>query len=1039
MYVPVTLSHSPFSKPTLRFAVEGKTIYAMLMDMRDQLPPGFARDGVVMINDQIVPRKMWRFVRPRVRHDCEIIVHVMIRLQGGGGGQGGGQKNTLATVAMIAVLVAATVVSAGALGPAGLGLLGAGFASGTIGASLLGAAIGIGGSLAISALTPPPSTEAVAAPKPGVPALSTQASLNGNVLSPGAPIPRVLGTHKIYPPFAAQPLIDVVEGDEVIEANYVLAGPHKIEDVRLNDIPLADIQDTEIETFEGWDSDTAPTLITRYGKTENVGIQFSESIISDTNTNDYKDQVDPTNSFSESHLLRTPGIDGEEFWITISAPSGFSDLQTLAAPISVPVRITIRPVGVAGADWINLPEIHFTHFKAESFSKIVKLHWTTAPTLTAPPTSKAPVVAYTRVPMRNEGTNTNYGNDVAPREGTGPAGASTVTGTVTHGFFSANFFGSGGLARTFNRIEIWPDDTQGFANQDNITFEAVYSLNGASVVDPRTDGTVIASQIITNATTRTTPIIFDFAPIENVEMIWYRQFLTAGGTVVHRVAEVQFYGPTDSHPGDHYSWRAHSHFITNQNEFDSYMNAADFATTNVRNIQLSNDSVDVYLDPATFPVGVYDVKVLRGNPVRFANFDQNQYIVVTGTSGVQDNILTDFFGYVLRNAGGFKFSVLRDSAQFSAKMAINRISSVWNIPAVQTKGLAQVLIKTKRNGDSLSVIASGYVQKWNGADSFSDWGISSKPADHYFDVLTGTLNANPLPLALVNVASLVEWRSYPYECNMVVEGRSAFEVLNLLGGCGYARPWQSETWGVTIDHDRSRDTPVQMFSPRNMRNFKWAKAFPRLPDGFRVRFDDREQNYKEREIIILRPGAVDNGKYEDIRYEGLVTEQESTKRGLFDLRQAQLRPISYTGEVALEHIVATRGELVGVAYDVLSKLFGFSRVKSVTTSAGNVTALVLDGSVTLDPALAAQWGVAIRCNDGTQTVKEIVVPGVATDTFTLTFTTPFPDPGNIVEDCLVNIGELGQEQRPLVVFGVTPQAGLTGEIAFVDVANELFS
>lgn len=1035
MTVPVTLSRSPFSKPKLRFAVEGKSILEMLHELWDEVPPGFARDGVVMVNDQIVPRHMWRYVRPRVRHDCEIIVHIMIPLRGGGSGQGG-QKNTLATVAMIAVLVAATVVSAGALGPAGLGLLGAGFASGTIGASLLGAAIGIGGSLAISALTPPPATEAAAPKAGGVPAQATQASLQGNILQAGAPIPRVLGTHKVFPPFAAQPLIDVVGDDEVIEANYVLAGPHRIEDVRLNDIPLEDIQDTQIETLEGWDSDTAPTLITRYGKTENVGIQMSESVISDSNTNDYKDQVDPTNSFSESHLLRTPGNDGEEFWITLSAPSGFSDLVTLAQPIDVPVRVSIKPVGLAGADWINLPEIHFTHFKAESFSKIIKLHWTTAPTLTAPPTSKAPIIAYTKVPFRNEGTNTNHANDVNCRDGANNTSGST--GVVSHGFFSANFFAPAASIRTVNRIEIWPDDSLGFSNTNNITFEAVYSTNGAAVGDPRTDGTVIASQSITDATTRTTPIVFDFSPVV-CDMIWYRQFVTGGGNIVHRASEVMFFGPTDSHPGDHYSWRAHPHFVVNPNAFGFHMDAAGFATTNVRNIQLNSDSADVYLDPATFPVGVYDVRVLRGNPVRLSSLDHDNYIVATGTAGVQDNILTDFFGYVLRNAGGFKFSVLRDSSQYSAKMAINRISSVWNIPAVQTKGLAQVLIKTKRNGDSLSVLASGYVKKWNGADSFSDWGISSKPADHYFDVLTGTLNANPLPLALVNVASLVEWRSYPYECNMVVEGRSAFEVLNLLGGCGYARPWQSETWGVTIDHDRSRDIPVQMFSPRNMRNFKWAKAFPRLPDGFRVRFDDREMNYREREIIILRPGAVDNGKYEDIRYEGLVTEQESTKRGLFDLRQAQLRPISYTGEVALEHIVATRGELVGVSYDVLSKLFGFSRVKSVTTSAGNVTALVLDGSVTLDPALAAQWGVAIRCNDGTQTVKQITVPGVATDTFTLTFTTPFPDPGNIVEDCLVNVGELGQEQRPLVVFGVTPQAGLTGEIAFVDVANELFS
>lgn len=42
----------------------------------------------------------------------------------------------------------------GALGPAGLGVLGAGFGANTVGASLLGAGIGIGGAIEISALGP---------------------------------------------------------------------------------------------------------------------------------------------------------------------------------------------------------------------------------------------------------------------------------------------------------------------------------------------------------------------------------------------------------------------------------------------------------------------------------------------------------------------------------------------------------------------------------------------------------------------------------------------------------------------------------------------------------------------------------------------------------------------------------------------------------------------------------------------------------------------------------------------------------------------
>jgi hypothetical protein len=124
--------------------------------------PDFRDRCVCVINDQIVPREMWRHVRPKpccIRRGKVIDVVVLFRLplggpSGGGGSSGGARKNPIATVASVAVLLAAAAVSGGALGPAGLGLLGAGFASATPGAAVLGAGIGLGGSVQTSALAP---------------------------------------------------------------------------------------------------------------------------------------------------------------------------------------------------------------------------------------------------------------------------------------------------------------------------------------------------------------------------------------------------------------------------------------------------------------------------------------------------------------------------------------------------------------------------------------------------------------------------------------------------------------------------------------------------------------------------------------------------------------------------------------------------------------------------------------------------------------------------------------------------------------------
>src|SRR6185369_17229859 len=124
------------------------------------LPTNFAESCEACVNDIPVPRSVWHLVRPLASHKTAVCVTFTQRLQNGGGssansssGSGGGaHKNPLATVASIAVLLVGAAVSGGALAVLAPGLLGA-FGAGTIAASVAGAAVGIGGALAVAALT----------------------------------------------------------------------------------------------------------------------------------------------------------------------------------------------------------------------------------------------------------------------------------------------------------------------------------------------------------------------------------------------------------------------------------------------------------------------------------------------------------------------------------------------------------------------------------------------------------------------------------------------------------------------------------------------------------------------------------------------------------------------------------------------------------------------------------------------------------------------------------------------------------------------
>lgn len=324
---------------------------------------------------------------------------------------------------------------------------------------------------------------------------------------------------------------------------------------------------------------------------------------------------------------------------------------------------------------------------------------------------------------------------------------------------------------------------------------------------------------------------------------------------------------------------------------------------------------------------------------------------------------------------------------------------------------------------------------------------TSNPAPHVYDILTGDLNKKALAASVVDDDSLTEWRTHcdteGYECNAIIDGRSIADALNLIAGCGYARPFKSELWGVAIDKDRTAEDPVQIFTPRNMREFRWDRAFPDLPDHLIVDYFDEQFEFRQQQRIVYRDGydASTAVLPERTTYVGLITGAEVDARAAFDLRQPVERGTFYMGEVWTEHLVARRGDLVGIEHDVLRKMTGRGRVKSVTLDASspqNVTALVLDSEVPIgldDDGNADALVVCaalIRQKDGTLLTKQLAHVGGYTAT--LTFATPFEDPGTSLldEDCLVAVGPLHTVYQRMILLEVTPGTDLTARLVLVD-------
>lgn len=902
--LPVTWRETPFcGAPRLIAIEEGPTI-AEIVALVPDLPTWFHAHGLVCVNGEPVPREMWARVRPRTSRGREVQVTLHAELQGGG--------DALKAVAAIAIAVIAITVSGGALAP----LLGASFAAGTIGASLAGAAVGLGGALALGALAPPPSLDRKFGGFGGGGfdrASSNSASLRGNSLAAGAPLPRVIGTHRVFPPFISPPLTEIVGDDEYVEAIMGLAGPHSLTDIRVGTTPVDSIDEIEYEVKAPGSG--AITLVTRQAYTHNIQLDLSAFEVKKDAPTNLVDQTTPANSLPQWHQM-TSRAGADEVWVTLNWRQGLFDASGGATLImQMPVRARIRPRGTL--TWTNLPEIHFESNLTAPFSKMFKLMWVSGDVAAAAgPTKRGPTIAY---------------GETRPQ--------STFT-PVTGEWLAADRFFSGGSG--------------------GLTGLARY------VADTGSSGSM-------------------------------------------------------------------------------------------QNVALFEDRVEFYLDVATKGLP-FEIEVKIGCPIPATAWSVANYTVGSGPA-----IIYDLFGY--RLSGSIALAP-QDIGDRYYSIDVPRIASVWNEHPIKTPGdFTAIAIRVhNRQVDTLSALASGLVRDWTG----SEWGntiATSNPAPHFRDVLAGALNVDRLPPDLLDNAELVAWRTHcaseSLTVNAVVEGRSAGDVLAMIAAAGNARPRQSEVWGVIVDKDRSAESPVQTFSPRNMRSFRWTKAFAERPDGLRVRFSDSATDYEETEFIVLDPQSSGNGaKIEEIRYDGIVTEERATERALFDLKQGRSRMTFYSGEADYEAIVCRRGDLVGVQHDTLDRTAGFARIREVVKSGTSVTGLILDGSVINDEAgfytegtagdgefyvdaggafyAGGTLGISIRRTDGTITTHAVTASGAEATLVTLS--TPFTDASGLVAPgCHVTAGRLGSEYRRLIVTDVRPGSGGTAQLSFVDEAPEIFA
>ena len=383
--------------------------------------------------------------------------------------------------------------------------------------------------------------------------------------------------------------------------------------------------------------------------------------------------------------------------------------------------------------------------------------------------------------------------------------------------------------------------------------------------------------------------------------------------------------------------------------FNGGAGLTDTARTN-----LVSDRIDFYVTDDAFPrYAQYEIEIMRGYAHEKAQF--------TAATYTYDTKIRDFFSYEDNGSANIAVS----SNKTVSPLTISRVSSIKNEHPVQRSGLALLALRgINVNIADVSIEAARYVQDWDGTE-WATWSTTGNPAPHIRDVLTGSLTTptKRTPLSEIDQTGLLAFRSYcttfTHNVAAIIDERSMAEVLTAIASSAYARMKRSHNIGVSIDNDRSGDTFKQVFTPRDSRNFSWAKTFIEPTDGFRVQFTDGADDWASSEIIVYGEGVTADtaSLLETVSYDTMTTRHKVIARAKFDLRQKESRSTLYTLEAPAKYLTCQRGDLVGVSNDMLIKQSGWARIKSITRNGSDeITAIGLDSTLEL-PDSVPFWDV----------------------------------------------------------------------------------
>lgn len=410
----------------------------------------------------------------------------------------------------------------------------------------------------------------------------------------------------------------------------------------------------------------------------------------------------------------------------------------------------------------------------------------------------------------------------------------------------------------------------------------------------------------------------------------------------------------------------------------------------------------------------------------------------------------------------------RDEATWSVSRAIiNKPAFATLKPYCVSELRIQANEQLSSYVDNFNALCHSKIPDWDG----SAWSTrtTSNPASIARYLLTSTHGlAKPYTAAKMDDAAWVALWNWcdvnGYEFNFICDSeQSTWARLVQVLAAGRAAPTTDVDglWGAVID--RSGKEVKQLFTPRNSWGMNVNRTFYDAPHALRVSFIDETDDYATKEDFVANDGYTVRGEAgktpaTDIiewDYPGVTKWDKIWRMGRYHLAKLLHRQMSVTINTDWEWLVCHRGDLVGIASDVLMDNYCTARVQRLVYDVDGVETLVgraadipedeygnplapigvqMDDSVVFSDPYPARYGIGIRyANGGTQTFE--VIPEFDGDAHNTLF---FKNPLNSAQTppfyAICVVGPKDEEYEEYLLAGVQPGDNASAELTLIPYA-----